>query len=160
MWSLWRIEREKSCMETMIKKRWREYFDKVQHQKSKDVHENGIPLEWRKSKITPLYEQRGDNLTCSDYRRIKLLIHCLKLFEQVIEARIRKKWVRSAVHSMASRMRSRQHSPWFARGTSGKDEGTRKGLTCGLRWPKEWNKARYLETYLGECGTEIAKRID
>ena len=54
-----------------------------------DVQENGIPPEWRRSKITPLYKQKGDPLNCSNYRGIKLLSHCLKLWEQVIEARIR-----------------------------------------------------------------------
>ena len=54
-----------------------------------DVQENGIPPEWRKSKITPLYKQKGDPLNCSNYRGIKLLSHCLKLYERVIEARLR-----------------------------------------------------------------------
>ena len=46
-----------------------------------DVQENGIPPEWRRSKITPLYKQKGDPLNCSIYRWIKLLSHCLKLWE-------------------------------------------------------------------------------
>ena len=54
-----------------------------------DVQENGIPPKWRKSKITPLYKQKGDPLNCSNYRGIKLLSHCLKLYERVIEARLR-----------------------------------------------------------------------
>ena len=54
-----------------------------------EYHLNGIPLEWRKSKITPLYKQKGDPLNSSNYRGIKLLSHCLKLWERVIEARLR-----------------------------------------------------------------------
>ena len=54
-----------------------------------DIQQNGIPSEWRKSKITPLYIQKGDPLNCSNYRGVKLLSHCLKLWERVIEARIR-----------------------------------------------------------------------
>ena len=41
------------------------------------------------SNIIPSYEQKGDHLNCSNYRGIKLLSHCLKLLEQVIEARLR-----------------------------------------------------------------------
>ena len=50
---------------------------------------NGIPPEWRKSKITPLYKQKGDPLNCSNYRGIKLLSNCLKLWDRVIKARLR-----------------------------------------------------------------------
>ena len=48
-----------------------------------------MEVEWRKSKITPLYKQKGNPLDCSNYRGIKLLSHCLKLWERVIEARLR-----------------------------------------------------------------------
>jgi hypothetical protein len=54
-----------------------------------DIQAGGIPAEWRKSRITPLYKQKGDPLNCSNYRGIKLLSHCLKLWERVIEARLR-----------------------------------------------------------------------
>jgi len=46
--------------------------------------ENG-ELKWKKSKITPLYKQKGD----SNYRGIKLLSHYLELWERVIVARLR-----------------------------------------------------------------------
>ena len=36
-----------------------------------DIQTNGIPPDWRKSKITPLYKQKGDPLNCSNYRGIK-----------------------------------------------------------------------------------------
>ena len=54
-----------------------------------DIQTNEIPSEWRKIKITPLYKHKGDPLNCSNYRGIKLLSHCLKLWERVIEARLR-----------------------------------------------------------------------
>ena len=54
-----------------------------------DIQVNGIPPEWRKSKITPLFKQKGDPYNCSNYRGIKLLSHCLKLWERAIEARLR-----------------------------------------------------------------------
>lgn len=45
----------------------------------REIMRNGIPHEWRKSKITPIFKQKGDPLSCGNYRGIKLLCHSLKL---------------------------------------------------------------------------------
>ena len=50
----------------------------------------GIPKDWRKSKITPMHKQKGDLLDCDKCRDIKLLSHSLKFWERVIGARLRK----------------------------------------------------------------------
>ena len=50
----------------------------------------GIPEEWRTSTITPIYKQKGDHLECNNFRGIKLLSHTLKLWERVVESRLRK----------------------------------------------------------------------
>ena len=55
----------------------------------RDIQKTGIPTAWRQSRITPLYKQKGDPLNCSNYRGIKLLSHCLKLWERIIEGRLR-----------------------------------------------------------------------
>jgi exonuclease III len=55
----------------------------------KKIVKDGLPQEWRKSTIAPIYKQKGDPLACGNYRGIKLLSHCLKLLERVIEARLR-----------------------------------------------------------------------
>ena len=55
----------------------------------RDIQKKGIPAAWRKSRITPLYKQKGDPLNCSNYRGIKLLSHCLKLWERIVESRLR-----------------------------------------------------------------------
>lgn len=55
----------------------------------REIMNDGIPQEWRKSLITPIFKQKGDPLECGNYRGIKLLSHCLKLLERVIEARLR-----------------------------------------------------------------------
>ena len=49
---------------------------------------NGISQEWKRSVITPILKQKGDPLMCGNYRGIKLLSHCLKLLERMIEARL------------------------------------------------------------------------
>ena len=55
----------------------------------RDIQKTGIPAAWRQSRIAPLYKQKRDPLNCSNYRGIKLLSHCLKLWERIIEGRLR-----------------------------------------------------------------------
>lgn len=54
-----------------------------------EIQRSGIPKIWRCSTIAPLYKQKGDPLNCNNYRGIKLLSHSLKLWERVIESRLR-----------------------------------------------------------------------
>ena len=46
--------------------------------------------EWRKSFIVPIYKNKGDIQDCTNYRGIKLMSHTMKLWERVMETRIRK----------------------------------------------------------------------
>nr|GEV19846.1 retrovirus-related Pol polyprotein LINE-1 [Tanacetum cinerariifolium] len=48
-----------------------------------------IPDEWRLSEVIPIYKNKGDAQACSNYRGIKLLSHTMKLWERVIERRLR-----------------------------------------------------------------------
>ena len=45
--------------------------------------------ELRESTITPIYKDKGDHMNCSNYRRIKLLSHTMKLWERVIDQRLK-----------------------------------------------------------------------
>ena len=47
------------------------------------------PDEWRESIITPIYKDKGDHTNCSNYRGIKLLSHTMKLWERIIDQRLR-----------------------------------------------------------------------
>lgn len=49
-----------------------------------------MPLEWRKSTLIPLYKNKGDVQDCTNCRGIKLMSHTMKLWERVIEQRLRK----------------------------------------------------------------------
>jgi len=49
-----------------------------------------MPDEWRKSFIVPIYKNKGDIQDCTNYRGIKLMSHTMKLWERVMETRIRK----------------------------------------------------------------------
>ena len=52
--------------------------------------EEHMPEEWKKSEIVPIYNQKGDPLECGNFRGIKLLEHGMKMFEKIVERRLRK----------------------------------------------------------------------
>ena len=49
-----------------------------------------MPEEWRKSILVPIYKNKGDAQSCTNYRGIKLMSHTLKIWERVVEERIRR----------------------------------------------------------------------
>ena len=49
-----------------------------------------MPEEWKKSEIVPIYKQKGDPLECGNFRAIKLLEHGMKMFQKIVERRLRK----------------------------------------------------------------------
>ncbi|KAI5100986.1 hypothetical protein C0J45_9972 [Silurus meridionalis] len=48
-----------------------------------------MPGEWRRSVLVPIFKHKGDVQSCSNYRGIKLISHTMKLWERVVEARLR-----------------------------------------------------------------------
>ena len=48
-----------------------------------------MPEEWRKSILVPIYKNKGHIQNCSNYRGIKLMSYSMKLWERVIEVRLR-----------------------------------------------------------------------
>ncbi|KAK3566678.1 hypothetical protein QTP86_003161 [Hemibagrus guttatus] len=49
-----------------------------------------MPEEWRRSVLVPIFKNKGDVQSCSNYGGIKLMSHTMKLWERVLEARLRK----------------------------------------------------------------------
>ena len=47
------------------------------------------PQEWRRSVLIPIYKNKGDTQCCGNYRGIKLMSHTIKVWEKIIEARLR-----------------------------------------------------------------------
>ena len=45
--------------------------------------------EWRRSVRIPIYKNKGDAQCCGNYRGIKLMSHTMKVWERIIEARLR-----------------------------------------------------------------------
>ena len=50
---------------------------------------NKMPNDWRKSRMVPIFKGKGGVLECNTYRGIKLISHTMKLWERMIEARLR-----------------------------------------------------------------------
>jgi len=75
-----------------------------------------IPPDWRESTITPIYKQKGYPLDCRNYRGIKLLSHCLKLLERIIEQRIsynqaKSVWISEREIAHSSNVSLEDHKP-------------------------------------------------
>jgi hypothetical protein len=50
---------------------------------------NKMPDEWRQSILVPIFKNKGDVQSCTNYRGIKLMSHTIKLWERIIEHRLR-----------------------------------------------------------------------
>ena len=48
-----------------------------------------MPREWRESILVPIFKNKGDAQNCSNYRGIKLISHGMKIWERIVEARLR-----------------------------------------------------------------------
>ncbi|XP_028034911.1 uncharacterized protein LOC114246543 [Bombyx mandarina] len=56
---------------------------------NKLLQEEVIPTEWCTSALVPIYKNKGDVQDCGSYRGIKLMSHSMKVWEKVIEKRLR-----------------------------------------------------------------------
>ena len=48
-----------------------------------------MPEEWRRSVLIPIYKNKRDAQCCGNYRGIKLMTHTMKVWERIIETRLR-----------------------------------------------------------------------
>ncbi|KAG7497869.1 hypothetical protein JOB18_045303 [Solea senegalensis] len=53
------------------------------------LESEGMPEEWRRSVMVPIFKNKGDVQDCSNCRGIKLMSHTMKLWERVVETRLR-----------------------------------------------------------------------
>ncbi|XP_070050540.1 uncharacterized protein [Nicotiana tomentosiformis] len=66
---------------------------KARERKARDldqVRTKRMPDEWRWSTMISLYKNKGDIQNCNNYRGIKLLSHTMKVWERVVEGRVRR----------------------------------------------------------------------
>ncbi|KAK3544481.1 hypothetical protein QTP86_013141 [Hemibagrus guttatus] len=57
---------------------------------NRDLESERMPEEWRRSVLVPIFKNKGNVQSCSNYRGIKVMSHTMKLWERVVEARLRK----------------------------------------------------------------------
>ncbi|VDP62316.1 unnamed protein product [Heligmosomoides polygyrus] len=53
------------------------------------VAEKKVPECWRQSTTIPIWKKKGSPADCSNYRPIRLLPHSMKIFERIVDGRIR-----------------------------------------------------------------------
>ncbi|VDO94808.1 unnamed protein product, partial [Heligmosomoides polygyrus] len=53
------------------------------------VAEKKVPECWRQSTTIPIWKKKGSPADCSNYRPIRLLSHSMKIFERIVDGRIR-----------------------------------------------------------------------
>ncbi|VDP36266.1 unnamed protein product [Heligmosomoides polygyrus] len=53
------------------------------------VKEKKVPECWRQSTTIPIWKKKGSPADCSNYRPIRLLSHSMKIFERILDRRIR-----------------------------------------------------------------------
>uniref|UniRef100_A0AAR2LU20 Reverse transcriptase domain-containing protein n=1 Tax=Pygocentrus nattereri TaxID=42514 RepID=A0AAR2LU20_PYGNA len=56
---------------------------------NKILESERMPDEWRSSVLVPIFKNKGDVQSCSNYRGIKLMSHTMKVWERIVEARLR-----------------------------------------------------------------------
>ncbi|KAK9095307.1 hypothetical protein Scep_026776 [Stephania cephalantha] len=49
-----------------------------------------MPMDWRRSTLVPIFKNKGDIQSCSNYQGIKLMSHTMKLWERIIDNRLRR----------------------------------------------------------------------
>ena len=52
------------------------------------INEGRSPSQWSESITIPLYKGKGDALCCNKYRGLRLLEHCMKIYEKVLMNRL------------------------------------------------------------------------
>ena len=48
-----------------------------------------MPEDWRESTLVPIYKGKGDIQDCGNYRGVKLMSHTMKIWEWIMEVRLR-----------------------------------------------------------------------
>lgn len=59
-----------------------EFFNRI-------VVEGRIPADWTRSSTVPIFKRKGSPAECSNYRPIRLLSHTMKVFERILDRRLR-----------------------------------------------------------------------
>ncbi|VDP04302.1 unnamed protein product [Heligmosomoides polygyrus] len=53
------------------------------------VAEKSVPESWQINTTIPIWKRKGSPADCTSYRPIRLLSHSMKIFERIVDGRIR-----------------------------------------------------------------------
>ena len=87
-----------------------------------------IPTEWRDSVIIPIYKETGDIQDCGNYRGIKLMSHTMKIWERIIDRRLREETTIGDEHFGFMPGRGTTDAIFAVRQLMEKHRGKQKGL--------------------------------
>ena len=76
--------------------------------------------EWRHSVIVPIFKEKGDIQDCGNYRGIKMISHTMKIWERIIDRRLREET--SIGEEQFGFMPSRGTTEWHICGEAGDRE--------------------------------------
>ena len=54
------------------------------------LKEGVVPDDWKKSVLVPVFKGKGDAMDCGAYRGLKILEHAMKIYERMLETRLKK----------------------------------------------------------------------
>ena len=66
-----------------------EWVDMLLDLLQKIFEQEKMPEEWRDSVIVPIFKEKGDIQDCRNYRGIKMISHTMKIWERIIDRRLR-----------------------------------------------------------------------
>ena len=118
--------------------------------------EENMPEEWRDSVIVPIYKEKGDIQECGNYRGVKLMSHTMKIWEKVIEGRLREETSIGEEQFGFMPGRGTTDATFTLRQTMEKHREKGKGLHCVYRLRKgvrSGTATRSVEVYEGKGGT-------
>ena len=95
-----------------------------------------MPEEWR-SVLIPIYKNKGAAQCCRNYRGIKLMSHTMKVWERIIEARLRDRVEISKQQYGFTPGKGTTNAMFALRMINGKVQGRSKRVTLCIRGPRE-----------------------
>ena len=96
-----------------------------------------VPEEWR-SVLIPIYKNKGDTQCCGNYRGVKLMSHTMKVWERIIETRLRDRVEISKQQYGFMPARKGNHRCLVCfKNVNGKIQGRSKRATLCIHGPRE-----------------------
>ena len=96
-----------------------------------------MPDEWRDSILIPIFKNKGDIQSCSNYRGIKLISHSMKLWERVVERRLRSELTFSEQQYGCMPMKSTTDALFALKSVDGEVQRRSEGATLCVCGPGE-----------------------